>query len=70
MLDIIDRYVRLDAKTIEDTYISVIGHPKTIGTDDLKEIDKFCEEAKRRYGTRIRFITMMDIAKDKGWIKP
>lgn len=68
MIDIVDRYVRQDALSVEDTYVSVIGHPKTIGSDDLKEIDKFCEEARKRYGDQIRFITMMDIARDKGWI--
>jgi len=68
MLDIVERYVRLDAKSSEDTYVSVIGHPKTINADDLKEIDKFCSEAKQRYGTGIRFVTMQDIAKDKGWV--
>lgn len=68
MIDIIERYVRLDAKSLEDTYVSVIGHPKTIGFDDLKEIDKFCKEAKRRFGSQIRFITMRDIGNHKGWI--
>lgn len=70
MIDIVERYVRQDSKSTEDTYVSVIGHPKTIGEDDLREIDKFCTEALRRYGTQIRFVTMRDIAKDKGWINP
>lgn len=62
MLDIVGHYVRQNIRS-GDSFISVIGHPKTLQEDDFKELDRFCMEVRRKFEGSLRFITVRDISK-------
>ncbi len=62
MLDIVSHYVRKDRNQSKDSYISAIGHPKTLQEDDYLELERFCIEARRRFDGALRFVTIRDIA--------
>lgn len=62
MLDIVCNYVRKDRRQNGDSFICVIGHPKTLQIDDLSELDRFFRVVMRKFGKAVRFVTISDIA--------
>lgn len=63
MIDIVNNYLKRSKKSYETSYVSVIGHPKTINDDDISEIVKFIEYFKRNHSDDVQFVTIADIAK-------
>ena len=53
-------------KKEDEIFLSVIGHPKTMGKYALELMTKFVEDSKKKYGDQIRFITFTEAANKLG----
>lgn len=62
MIDIVNSYLKKAKTDHTPSYLSVIGHPKTINDDDISEIVKFIEHFKRNHSDDVQFVTIADIA--------
>lgn len=64
MIDIVKYYLKNYDCINNEYYVSIIGHPKILTEDDLKEISVFCKVINEKYKEKVRFRRFIDIAKE------
>ncbi len=61
MMTLLKYYLKRFDCVNQEFYVSIIGHPKALTKESLKEIEKFCEIIIEKYSKVVRFIRFMDI---------
>lgn len=60
MMDMVFYYLKHFDSVNHESYISIIGHPKTLSESTLKQIEGFCAEIKKM-NKLVRFVRLRDI---------
>lgn len=60
MMDLVSYYLKHFDSVKQESYISIIGHPKTLSDASLKQIGEFCAEITKR-SNLVRFVRLRDI---------
>lgn len=63
LMKILDYNVKKNKPKQNDIYLSLIGHPKSMGTYSFELLDYFISQSEKEYGDEVQFITYQQASK-------